>query len=282
MAYGPVKLREAEIEKLVRIYRVAYRKVISEILTATTFGRIHRLAVMNQIKAILNELGDDVDKWIDQEIPQYYRDGADAAVRELKRQRLDPSNQVYFSVIHKEAMEALVDEVRLGMHESIRGIARNAHRMLNEAIRMEINQRIAQGFITAEDRRMIAAAIKEILRREGLHVLVDKSGRKWTFDHYTNMLIRTKAVEARNIGLGNRIAENGYDLVEVSNHNSKHEECRRWEGKILSFTGKTPGYPTYNQALQDGLFHPNCQHSINVINFDLARQTRAYENPFNA
>ena len=281
MAYGPVDLREAEIKRLIATYRAAYRQVIKEILTATTFGKIQRLSVMRNIKAILEELGSDVDKWVKQEIPQYYRDGADGAIRELRRQDIDPTKQVYFSQIHKEAIAALVEEITLGFTESIRGVARNASMLLNDAFQMEINQLIAQGFITGEDRRIIAGYIKERLRQQGLNVLIDKSGRKWTFDRYTEMLIRTKAVEARNMGLGNRIAENGFDLVEVSNHNSDHEACAVWEGKILSFTGRTPGYPTYNSALAAGLFHPNCQHSINVINKELAGRTKAYDNPYN-
>ena len=281
MAYGPVDLREAEIKRLIATYRAAYRQVIKEILTATTFGKIQRLSVMRNIKAILEELGSDVDKWVKQEIPQYYRDGADGAIRELRRQDIDPTKQVYFSQIHKEAIAALVEEITLGFTESIRGVARNASMLLNDAFQMEINQLIAQGFITGEDRRIIAGYIKERLRQQGLNVLIDKSGRKWTFDRYTEMLIRTKAVEARNMGLGNRIAENGFDLVEVSNHNSDHEACAVWEGKILSFTGRTPGYPTYNSALAAGLFHPNCQHSINVINKELANKTKAYDNPYN-
>ncbi len=32
----------------------------------------------------------------------------------------------------------------------------------------------------------------------------------------------------------------------------------RGKGEILSLTGKTPGYPTLEEAKTAGLFHPNC------------------------
>jgi hypothetical protein len=90
------------------------------------------------------------------------------------------------------------------------------------------------------------------------------------------MLIRTKAVEARNRGLINRLVENGVDLVQVSTHNSEHEACRRWEGRILSITGNTAGIPTVQDAVDAGLFHPNCKHAINAVNAELALNTKSF------
>jgi hypothetical protein len=30
-------------------------------------------------------------------------------------------------------------------------------------------------------------------------------------------------------------------------------------------TGATPGYPTYQEAKDDGMFHPNCVHGLSVV-----------------
>lgn len=272
-----VKLREADIQRLISLYKTAYRDTITEILTATTFGKIQRLAVLANIKEILNNLGVEANKWVEQEIPKYYRDGADTAVKQLQALGVELDKSVYFSQVQKDAIEALVSEVSLGFAESIKGVQRNAMRLMTTAQKLEINQIIAKGFITGDDRKAIAAQIKQMLRNDGLAALVDKSGKKWQLDSYTNMLVRTKAVEARNTGLGNRIAENGFDLVEVSYDGHPCELCQPWEGKILSYSGQTPGYPTYNDALEAGLFHPNCKHAINVLSPDLAAQTSAYD-----
>ena len=95
---------------------------------------------------------------------------------------------------------------------------------------------------------------------------------------YSEMLIRTKAVEARSTGMMNRIVENDYDLVQVSSHGAT-DVCGKWEGEILSVTGNTPGYKTVQMATDDGLFHPNCRHAMNVIVSNLAAETKAYLSP---
>ena len=55
--------------------------------------------------------------------------------------------------------------------------------------------------------------------------------------------------------------EHGEDLIQVSAHNSQCPYCSAWEGKILSLTGTTKGYPTVGDAMMDGLFHEGCRHS---------------------
>jgi len=49
---------------------------------------------------------------------------------------------------------------------------------------------------------------------------------------------------------------------------------------VLSLTGRTPGYPTVDQARAAGLFHPNCRHSLGAYIPGLTepmRQTRDAE-----
>ena len=42
----------------------------------------------------------------------------------------------------------------------------------------------------------------------------------------------------------------------------------RWEGRIVSLTGATDGFPTMEEAKADGLFHPNCTHRIEYLDED--------------
>jgi hypothetical protein len=72
------------------------------------------------------------------------------------------------------------------------------------------------------------------------------------------MVARTTTMEAHLQGTANRLVEQGHDLVKVSTHRGACELCQPWQGKILSITGKTEGYPTLEEAKAAGLFHPNC------------------------
>lgn len=277
---GPVKVREGRIVDLIKLYKLSYAKLASEIVTATEAGKIHRIRVMVRINRELESLGVDVEKWVRSEIPQYYRDGMNQALQQMRAAGMDVRSTKQMATINREAMKVFTDEVSLAFADGITGISRNANRVLTDTLRQQINMRIAMGRLEGAALRTIVAGVKDELRRQGLSALTDRAGRRWTFDRYAEMLARTKAVEARNQGLANMMLQNGYDLVEVSNHRSEHKACAFWEGKILSLTGQTKGYPTYEEARKAGIFHPNCKHSINVIT-DLSLRTKAYDNPYN-
>lgn len=278
---GPVKIRQGRIDDLIRSYRQSYKEIVLTIEDATTAGKIQKARTMATIRQNLQDLGDDVDKWIKAEVPQYYVDGANQAIQDLKAMGVQVSGPKGLAPINKEAIASLTDETATAFGQSLTAISRNAQTVLNQASRQSLNLTIAGGLTKGESANVVAASVKENLKQQGLSALVDKSGRNWTFDNYSDMLVRTKIVEARNTGLANKMLQNGYDLVQVSNHRSSHPSCARWEGLILSISGATPGYPTLEQAKMDGLFHPRCQHAINVINPDLARLTKAYKNPYN-
>lgn len=277
---GEIKLREGNIGDLIQIYQETYKKLAGRIITSTEAGKIQRLRVMIAIRHDLSAFGVDVDKWIRSEIPQYYLDGANQAMQDLKAMGVKLSGAVGLGVIDREAIKVLTDEVSLGFAESIRGVSRNAERLLDDALKQQLNFIVAEGKLTGAAKKTVAAGITERLETEGLSGLVDKSGRKWQLDTYANMLTRTKSVESRNMGLANRMLKEGYDLVQISNHRTTHKACAKWEGKVLSITGKTPGYPTLTEARASGLFHPNCQHAMNVLNPNLAAITHAYDNPY--
>ena len=278
---GPVKLREKDIAALISTYQSAYKDVVETIVDATESGKIQKAKVLATIKVRLAELGEDVDKWAKANIPQYYLDGANVAIQDIRELGVDVNKTSGLAVINKQAIEALVSETSDSLFASITGVQRNASNIVNNAIRQQTNFIIADGKLKGEALKTISSGVQQTIKDGGLGALTDKAGKRWSYEAYANMLVRTKSVEARNQGLANRMLQNGYDLVQVTRHNSKHEACRKWEGKILSITGNTPGYPTLAEATASGIFHPNCKHAINVINPTLATKTKAYDNPYN-
>lgn len=276
-----IKIREGRIDALISLYKATYRRLAQEIITSSESGKIQKARVMARINSDLEALGVDVQAWVNEEIPKYYLDGANIAIQDLRAQGVDVSARTNFAVINKEAIAALTDDVALSFAQAIRGISRSASNLLSDGLKQQLNFIIAEGKLTGETRKAISKNLQSRLEDEGLTALTDRSGRQWSFENYTRMLARTKAVEARNQGLTNRMLGMGYDLVQVTNHRSEHPECAFWEGKILSLSGKTEGYPTLQQAISAGLFHPNCKHAINAFHPELAAITKAYDNPYN-
>lgn len=272
-----VEVNEANILKITRTFKRSYKQILAEITTATDFGVANRQAILRQIEAILTQLGVNTQEFLAEELQGYYELGANAAITQLNNVGAPIGVSQGFNNIHQEAIFALVDDTAKAFGESLTGMQRSAGLVLGKAVREELTQQMAAGFIGGEALSRVRKVIKGTLQEQGLSALVDKGGHKWSLDRYADMLFRTKAVEARNRGLANRMVENNYDLVQVSTHFTEHEECRVWEGKILSLTGDTKGYPTLAEAERAGLFHPNCKHAINVLIPKLARLTSAYD-----
>jgi hypothetical protein len=272
-----VEVNEARILKLTKTLEAAYKEIVGEIEGATDFGVYNRNAILAQIDRKLVELGVDVDKFIREELPVYYKKGADDAAAQLRREGKEIKVAFGFNRIHMQAIEALISDTAKAFGESLTGISRSASLLLGKATRELITQQIAKGLIAGEATKTTRNLIKGILKDQGLSALIDKGGHTWTLDRYSEMLLRTKAVETRNRGLINRVAENGYDLVQVSDHGTQCELCAPWEGKILSISGDSGEYDSLADAESEGLFHPNCKHAINILVPDLSDKTDAYE-----
>lgn len=272
-----IDIKPKQLARLTALFKRSYKRIVNEINTATDFGVANRKAILAQIEEVLGELGEDVQEFVDKELPPYYKAGADGAVKQLKNAGADIAISTGFNRLHREAIVALVDDTVRAYFEAITGVKRSATRLLGKAVREAVTEEIAHGAISGKGLRKIRRYIKGVLQEEGLAAITDKGGRNWQLDNYADMLFRTKVVEARSMGLTNRMVENGYDLVQVSDHIGECPLCRPWEGKILSLTGDSKGYPTLQKAIADGLFHPNCRHAINALIPSLARRTKAYD-----
>jgi hypothetical protein len=258
-------LNERELKKLIEMYKRAERQILATVADATDYGKARGAEQLLQIDKILTELGKDTGEWLDQNIPAQYERGTTDMLKTMQALKVGIKETSTMSVIDRRAVEALISETQAAFAASLTTVSRNAQKVISTAIKQAISDSLAQGRILGETRKQISDRIKANIKADGISALTDKGGRDWTLDRYAEMLARTKMVEARNTGLANKMIANGYDLVEITRFGSAHLECGRYEGKILSLTGKTPGYTTLSTAISNGLFHPNCKHQMNAI-----------------
>ena len=99
---------------------------------------------------------------------------------------------------------------------------------------------------------------------QGLVAFVDRSGKQWNMSTYVEMLARTTVMKIHNEAVKNEFVAHGEDLVIISYHLPTCEMCKPWNGRIVSLTGATKGYPTMTDAEAEGLFHPNCRHAFSL------------------
>lgn len=270
-----VPIDEAAVKRLTDRYKKAYQSMIDEMAGASDFTVSTRKALMASIEKQLTDLGVDTQKWLEEELPKQYRTGTGTAFKQLKAIGAKTGAGLSFTSIDGRAVQALISDASLSFGESLSAVNRSANKIFNDAFQLQTRELIAEGVLTGQTRKMISDSVSATLQQKGLTGLVDKRGREWSLPEYTEMLVRTKLTESRNTGLANKMIENGQDLVEVSYHGAG-DVCGRWEGVILSLTGKTPGYKTLDEAMASGLFHPRCRHAINAINMRLAMKTQAY------
>lgn len=259
----------AQIEKttaaITKLYRDAQRDIILEIKSATDYRRKELALIGRNINDILERMGEKRDRIIEKAVEEHYEEGFDRAVGAMKTAG-GTGIRAAFSVIDTQAIKAMAEEISALLGEADAGALRHSIRMLNSARAQAVLSRIARG-------RLLGKTLPEIKRdvekelSNGMVVLRDRRGRRWSMDTYAEMVTRTNMVKSTNTGLQNRLASEGADLVIVSQHSSTHEECRRWEGEVLSITGETKEWDgkkvyTVDYATNQGLFHPNCKHRL--------------------
>ena len=115
------------------------------------------------------------------------------------------------------------------------------------------------------------------MARDGMGFFVDKAGRHWGLDTYADMSVRTATTRALMAGHTDTMVANGVDLVVVSSHPNPAPVCAPYERKVLSLTGKFPKgrnaindhifnvVETLPNAIDNGLFHPNCRHQLSAF-----------------
>lgn len=102
------------------------------------------------------------------------------------------------------------------------------------------------------------AYFRESLKNEGIVAFVDKSGRRWSLRAYGQMLTRTTARQATNLGTLEAIP--GHDLYQISSHNTTCNICAPLEGRVYSLSGTNPNYPPL--ALAFGKINPNGPNTL--------------------
>ena len=270
---------KGSVDALVKIYEDTANKIQQQLIDMA--GSVSQIARRNQImasiKAELASLGAATGTWVDTNIPMQYKIGMQTAITQIQELDFLPlTTEALFTTPNRESVKALISDTASSFADSLTTAGRSAKAIQTTIFQKEIKARLAEGTITGETKKSMVADIKQKILDQGITSLTDKGGTTWSLDRYASMLATTKLAEARNTGLANKMLENGNDLVQVSTNGSIHPACQVYEGIILSLTGQTDGYDTVDDATANGLFHPNCQHTINAITPDLAQQTYGY------
>jgi len=262
------EFREAfsgEVDSLVALYRNAAADMLEVLADASAnmLSRQRALAHLRQYQVILANLRDEAAAWIELNIPRSYSIGlqfADLGIRNVRRAgiNLRRREREVFSQVHREAVAAIVEEMLRTTNFALSQMGRRADDLFR---RIGIEE-VAKGVVEGKARIEVSRQIKERLLREGRPVFLDRRGRPWDLDRYSEMVARTTTREAMTQGTINRLREHGIQLAQVSAHHAT-DFCIYYENVIVSI-GPEPHamYPPISAISGGPPFHPNCVHVL--------------------
>ncbi len=269
---------------LILVYRDAYQTLMARLTAQEVRGlsTAHTKALLSDIEEIISQLKQYQLDWINHTIPLGYQEGSDAVVDKLTKRYGMTDINVSFGGIHTQAVNAIVRDTFNDIAAATNFMAEN----LKQAIRNAAKEQYQIGLITGETQRGMTKGLVGELNKKGFTAyldekgryiplreyantllseqwvgFVDKAGRRWDLLNYSEMLTRTKVLEATNVGTENRLTQNGMDLVLISSHHAD-DWCRFYENRVFSISGKSSEYPPLSQVPNGGCpMHPRCKHS---------------------
>lgn len=214
---------------------------------------------------------------LEQTIRQFY---ADLGVKYDKafRETLPPTMQKFYDRAVQEMRTAGVRKAILGkpdsgrvkyfMDSAFEQVAMKTQNMTFQhikALRTITADVTRQMSVTGATRREVSKALLDRAMEIPGFEFIDKAGNKWPLKSYFNTLARTELMTAARASYDDKITQEGCDVVMLDFSGNCCESCAKWEGKLFSLTGATPGLPTKSDLEADGVFHPNCTHSYSVV-----------------
>lgn len=272
----PARMLEDSIEAITKTYAESYKLLFSELLEKLyeDFGVLaspsyqSQLAVMQMIESRMKELDTQVYSQMKVELEKHYASAGvfHALATETVKTLEDLHGVVPYSQLNKYKMEQLVQDTM----EDLLFVTQHTSKELKKYVRDTFSKNLQYQGLVNENQKNIKKLIenqlskkfmKESLEKKGFVGIVDAGGKKWNTKTYVDMAVSTKLHQAYTEGLKDKARDTGKDLAVIPDKGAT-DKCSKFEGMLISMTGATEGFPTYDQLKSTGLiFHPRCVHA---------------------
>ena len=207
-----------------------------------------------------------------------YRDRIDADTRTLLEEEAAQGGADGFFRMSDERMTALLNEMQQANEQSERA----ALRYMNDVYRKTILRTAAAMQAGGQTLQQATDAATRDFLDQGIACIRYRNGRRVNISTYAEMALRTAGTRAMLMGEAAQRKRLGLDTVLVSQYGACSKTCLPWQGLVYiddvfqPYHGpRTPGgtygisrngrqYPLLSVAMQGGLFHPNCRHTLST------------------
>ena len=260
------KQQDAELLEVARRVSAARAQVAQRIrelgrrAAASTDAR-ERERLYAQIAKINEALAADLDKWAGEMVDRTSLDWRREALDEIKQQtgrapglaaRFDKTKvKEYLRLIHPDNASSLAAVFTNKMAEQ-------DIRSLRTAFLDVFRQSQFERWTADEIQKELQNHWNDLAGKVEFERFVDRSGKSWDNASYLRMLVRTTTARVAREGYIDTLLEHGDDLAQIKSVGDSCPTCSAWAGVIVSLSGTNPKYPSYQQALAAGMYHPNC------------------------
>lgn len=279
---------DARARELARIYASAQRAIMAQVQAALRTGNLfqatERRMQLAAVLALLDQLGAATDPLARDLARQAFTDGSALAARDVAKVAGVRIGSVQvpasFTGVSRDAVLTLEDSI-LGR---LRTARQTVGRRVDDVYARAGRRQALRSLLGAEGSpRAATRALSRDLQRRGATAFVDKAGKQWALDTYSEMVVRTVTREAVVQGQLTRMASHGVNLARVSTHSSSCKICLPYEGRLVSLDGATSEFQ--GEAVADigsvptPPFHPNCRHTLEPVvqEIELLRQQMVAE-----
>ncbi|WP_060210511.1 phage minor capsid protein [Sporosarcina koreensis] len=259
-----------DVKRLVREYEKSLKAIQAELNTLflTDFERAQIVAVEHNIRAILRDLNKYGNAWASAAITKSATEGIAATLYALHlAPTLEEARKIAtFNSINKPLVEAIIADTQADLLAVTQNVDRRTRATVRQVAAVVLREKTAQGINGTQSlQRAMTRQLREKLGSAADSAIVDSAGRKWKLKTYTEMLARTKMLEAHKEATRNEAIAQGTQYGVISRHGAT-DACSKWEGKVVAFTYDAPGnYPIFDELPRNEIFHPNCKHVITPV-----------------
>lgn len=191
---------------------------------------------------------------------------------ELPKEDAQPS----FFGLNEPRLEKLIEDIQNKEKNAISAALRTMDDVYRKTI---LNAEIAMSTGATTLPQAIDIAVKGFLEK-GITCIQYRNGRMVNIADYAQMALRTAATRSFLQGEAKRRDALGIDTVLVSQYGQCSETCLPWQGRVYiddvwgGWDGERRGnegksnngkwYPLLSVAIEHGLFHPNCRHTVSA------------------
>jgi Phage minor capsid protein 2 len=272
---------EADNEDFQELYVVAWALILQALMrlirlpqnpTTTQLLQIER-QVNAEVTAVITQLNRDAVNMATDKINEAYVEGVSYSRTAMAQEsKLVEIKQTALNDSHRKRLDKMISQTQSDLLKATHNTNENLKKVVRQVVSKEIS---GSGYGQKVGKYSnMAKRVEDELRRQFIEngikdadvAIIDKANRRWKLKTYSAMAVRTKMNMAYIDAIREEALQDGHDLAIISTKPDTYDQCKHYEGMIISLNGTTAGYLTYDEIrASKECFHPNCGHYVRPV-----------------